>query len=70
MSFEQVQECAAFIKERFNGDIPKMALVLGSGLNSMADAIDNPTIFSYLDLPRLSRTHRRRACRSYADWHT
>ncbi len=51
MSFEQVQECAAFIKERFNGDIPKMALVLGSGLNSMADAIDNPTIFSYLDLP-------------------
>ena len=51
MSFEQVQECASFIKERFNGDIPRMALVLGSGLNSMADAIEDATIFSYLDLP-------------------
>lgn len=51
MSFEQVQECASFIKERFSGDMPKMALVLGSGLNSMADAIENPTVFSYLDLP-------------------
>ncbi|MBO6505974.1 MAG: purine-nucleoside phosphorylase [Kordiimonadaceae bacterium] len=51
MSFEDVQNCASFIRERFTGEMPKMALVLGSGLNSMADAIDDPTVFSFLDLP-------------------
>ncbi len=51
MSYEDVQNCASYIRERFNGEMPKMALVLGSGLNSMADAIEDATVFSYLDLP-------------------
>lgn len=51
MSFEDVQNCASYIRQRFSGDMPKMALVLGSGLNSMADAIEDATVFSYLDLP-------------------
>ncbi len=51
MSYEDVQNCADFIRERFEGDFPKMAMVLGSGLNSMADAVDDATIFSFLDLP-------------------
>lgn len=51
MSYEEVQNCADHIRERFSGTVPKMALVLGSGLNSMANAIEDATIFSYLDLP-------------------
>jgi len=51
MSFEKVQECAAFIRARVDGDLPKLAMVLGSGLNSLADAMDDATVFSYADLP-------------------
>lgn len=51
MSFEDVQTCAGFIRERFDGDMPKLAMVLGSGLNSLADAIEDAAIFSFTDLP-------------------
>lgn len=51
MSYEEVQACAAYIKERYDGAIPSVAMVLGSGLNSMADAIEDATVFSFLDLP-------------------
>jgi inosine/guanosine/xanthosine phosphorylase family protein len=51
MSYEDVQTCASYIRERFTGDVPKIAMVLGSGLNSMADAVDDATVFSFLDLP-------------------
>ena len=51
MSFEKVQECAAFIRESVAGDIPQMAMVLGSGLNSLADAMEDATVLSYDDLP-------------------
>lgn len=51
MSFEKVQECTAFIRERVEGELPKLAMVLGSGLNSLADAMDDATVFSYADLP-------------------
>lgn len=51
MTYEDVQSCAAYIKERFDGEIPGTAMVLGSGLNSLADAVENATVFSFLDLP-------------------
>lgn len=51
MSFEDVQNCATYIRERFKGDMPKIAMVLGSGLNSLADTIEDATVFSFLDLP-------------------
>lgn len=51
MSFEAVQECASFIKGKHGGDMPKVAMVLGSGLNSLADALENATVLSYADLP-------------------
>ena len=51
MTFEAVQSCAAYVKERYTGPVPKVAMVLGSGLNSMADAIEGATVFSFADLP-------------------
>lgn len=51
MSYEKVQECAAYIRERHSGHMPEIAMVLGSGLNSLADALENATVLSYEDLP-------------------
>ncbi|UTW58233.1 purine-nucleoside phosphorylase [Kordiimonas sp. SCSIO 12603] len=51
MSYEDVQTCASFIREKLDGPVPAVAMVLGSGLNDLADSIENPTILSYADLP-------------------
>ncbi|MCJ9427692.1 purine-nucleoside phosphorylase [Kordiimonas marina] len=51
MNYDDVQACAGFIRERFTGEMPKLAMVLGSGLNSLADALEDATVFSYADLP-------------------
>ena len=47
MKFE---ETVNFIKDKVN-NIPKIAIVLGSGLGSLADEIENKTIISYKDIP-------------------
>lgn len=51
MSYEAVQACAKYITDQFKGDIPKLAMVLGSGLNDLAESVDNATVFSFHDLP-------------------
>lgn len=51
MSYEDVQNCAAFIRDKLNGSVPTLAMVLGSGLNDLADSIEEATVFSYADLP-------------------
>ncbi|SDE24183.1 purine-nucleoside phosphorylase [Kordiimonas lacus] len=50
MSFEEVQKCAEFIRSQHAGEMPKVAMVLGSGLNSLADAMEDATVLSYADL--------------------
>ena len=49
--YEEVQHSAAVIREKVGGDIPKIALVLGSGLNQIAEELENATRISYADLP-------------------
>ena len=49
--YDEVQHCARVIRERVGGDMPKIALVLGSGLNQIADGLDDATRISYSDLP-------------------
>lgn len=51
MRYEDIQACAKFIRDRYTGEMPKLAMVLGSGLNSLADAVTDATVFSYEDLP-------------------
>ncbi len=43
-------ETIKFIKERIN-EVPKIAIILGSGLGSLSDEITNKTIISYKDIP-------------------
>ncbi|NQV98815.1 MAG: purine-nucleoside phosphorylase [Rhodospirillales bacterium] len=47
----QIAAASAIIRQRLNGVIPKVGIVLGSGLGSFADSVENPTILSYGDLP-------------------
>lgn len=48
---EKIIECADYIKANYSHAIPKIALVLGSGLNELAEELTDATIFSYGDLP-------------------
>ena len=47
---EKLKETEKFIRERIE-NIPKIAIILGSGLGSLADEIENKTILSYKDIP-------------------
>lgn len=47
---ENVKECARFIKEQF-GDIPKTAVILGTGLGKLAEDINDKVVLNYEDIP-------------------
>lgn len=48
--FNKVQECADFIKGKINKE-PKIGLILGSGLGTLADEIENATKIKYNEIP-------------------
>ena len=48
---EIIDKCAEAIREAHNGPMPRVAIQLGSGLNSVADALSDATILSYADIP-------------------
>jgi purine-nucleoside phosphorylase len=49
-SFERVEEAATFLRGRL-GNIPPIAVVLGSGLGAFADRLDAATRVPYADIP-------------------
>jgi len=55
-SFDQVSEAAAFLKSRLGLLTPKIGIVLGSGLGAVADAIPNPTIVPYAEIPHFPQS--------------
>ncbi len=46
----QVSEALDFIKTKVNF-IPRAALILGSGLGDLADAVENPVVIPYAEIP-------------------
>ena len=52
--FEKAEEAAAFIRERI-ATVPRVAIVLGSGLGSFADRIEQGTVIAYTDIPHFPR---------------
>ena len=50
-TFAQYQESADYIKEKIGGFIPKVAMVLGSGLGFLGDVVEHPTAIPYGDIP-------------------
>ncbi|MEG1072381.1 MAG: purine-nucleoside phosphorylase [Oscillospiraceae bacterium] len=50
-TFAQYQESADFLKSKIGSFVPKVAMVLGSGLGFMGDIVENPVAVSYQDIP-------------------
>lgn len=47
---QKIQEAKAFIEGRLNSQ-PEIGLILGSGLGSLADEIENPVVIPYNEIP-------------------
>jgi len=50
-TFAQYQESADYIKEKIGDFIPKVAMVLGSGLGFLGDVVESPTAIPYGEIP-------------------
>jgi purine-nucleoside phosphorylase len=53
-SFEKAEEAAASLRERIAVS-PRVAIVLGSGLGSFADRIEQASVIAYTDIPHFPR---------------
>ncbi len=58
--FEQVSEAAAYLRSRLAAPAktlaPRLAIVLGSGLGAVADAVTEPGIVPYTDIPHFPQS--------------
>ena len=50
-TMEQYRASADFIRARLGGFIPKVAMVLGSGLGFLGDEVEDPIAIDYRDIP-------------------
>jgi purine-nucleoside phosphorylase len=54
--FDQAQEAAAFLRQRIPGKPASLAIVLGSGLGAVAEAIESQTIIPYAEIPHFPQS--------------
>ena len=54
--FDQVAEAAAFLKAKLASLAPQIGIVLGSGLGAVADAIVQPIIIPYAEIPNFPKS--------------
>jgi purine-nucleoside phosphorylase len=54
--FDQVQAAAAFVRGKCS-TAPRVGLILGSGLGSYADKLENATRIDYAEIPHFPRSH-------------
>ena len=50
-TMQQYEESAAMLCARLGDFVPQVAMILGSGLGSMADQVENPVAVDYKDIP-------------------
>ncbi len=49
--FEQSTEAAEYVHGKIGGLTPQLAIVLGSGLGAVADAVENAVVIPYTEIP-------------------
>jgi purine-nucleoside phosphorylase len=58
--FDQVTEAAAYLRENMQsatgGAAPRIAMVLGSGLGAAANAVEQPVVVPYAEIPHFPRS--------------
>lgn len=52
-TYQQCQESAAMLREKLGDFKPRFLLVLGSGLGSLGDEVENPIVVRYEDVPHM-----------------
>ncbi|WP_297719743.1 purine-nucleoside phosphorylase [Intestinimonas sp.] len=50
-TFSQYQESADYIRAKLGSFVPKVAMILGSGLGFLGDVVEDPIQVSYRDIP-------------------
>lgn len=50
MNYENIQKAVSFLKEKY-GKVPKIGLILGSGLGVLAEEIEQPVKIPYNEIP-------------------
>ena len=55
-SFRQYQESAEAIQPKLNGFVPRILLILGSGLGALAEEVENPIILPYTEIPHMKHS--------------
>jgi len=54
--FDQVSEAAALLRSRLGTRVPRLGLVLGSGLGAVADALTDTVIVPYQEIPNFPQS--------------
>lgn len=54
--FDQVIEAAAFLKAKLGAIIPRIGIVLGSGLGAVADSVAKPVLIPYAEIPHFPQS--------------
>jgi purine-nucleoside phosphorylase len=54
--FDQANEAADFLKAKLNGLIPRIGIVLGSGLGAVAEAVESPVFVPYGEIPHFPQS--------------
>ena len=54
--FDQVSEAAAYLQSKLGALTPGVAIVLGSGLGAVADAVENPIFIPYGEIPHFPQS--------------
>ena len=57
---EQYREAAAYLASRIEGN-PETAIILGSGLGSLADQIIDPIVIPYVEIPHFMKSTATRS---------
>ena len=48
---EKIKQTADFLKSQVKGEMPKIAIILGSGLGNLGDNIEEKQVIAYKDIP-------------------
>lgn len=56
MFYNKIKESAEYIKSKINVE-PAIGVVLGSGLGSLVDIMEDKTVIPYKDIPNFPQSH-------------
>ena len=56
---EKINSTAAFLRSRVEGEMPRTAIILGTGLGALVDHIEDKQFIPYSEIPNIDRKSTR-----------